>query len=372
MRLAVRRLGLIGVLAGLLLGFTGLVAHPHRAESAEPAQQSDATEVRVAIKPLEPFVVKAADGSYNGFSIELWDEIAKRNGWKTTYVWTETVSDLIDTVKRGDAEAGIAGISMTKTREDQVDFSYPMFDAGLQVMVGKSQRSTWRDSLSRIFSPILFKILGVILLLLVLVGHVIWLFNRHKEDYPTGYVHGVAEGMWIAGETLMTQSTPMNPRRHWSRLITFLWIFASVIFVANITASISSRLTVERIEGQIRGVDDLGNKRVVTVAKTTAAGELKQRGFVTNVQSVDNVVAAYELLDSGKVDAIVYDAPVLQYRAAHSGKGIEKVVGRVFHNEQYGIALPTGSKLQEQINAALLGLRDDGTYETLRTKYFGS
>jgi polar amino acid transport system substrate-binding protein len=372
MRMAVRKFRFAKVLAVLLVGALGSLAAPAVSNATEPAQQGPSTDVRVAIKPLEPFVNKAADGSYTGFSIELWNEIAKRNGWETTYVWTETVISLLDTVKRGDADAGIAGISMTREREEQVDFSYPMYESGLQVMVGKSQRSTWRDSLGRIFSPILFKILGVILLLLVLVGHVIWLFNRHKEDYPTGYFHGVAEGMWIAGETLMTQSTPMNPRRHWSRLITFLWIFASVIFVANITASISSRLTVERIEGQIRGVDDLANKRIATVANTTAQEELAARGFVANVQTVPNVVDAYELLDTGKIDAIVYDAPVLQYRAAHAGKGVEKVVGRLFHNEQYGIALPTGSILQEKVNAALLGLRGDGTYETLRTKYFGA
>jgi polar amino acid transport system substrate-binding protein len=368
---AVRKAGLIGVVVGLVLSVLGL-ADSGVGHAIEPSQQAAAMDIRVAIKPLEPFVTKTASGSYTGFSIELWDEIAKRNGWKTTYVWTDTVSSLLDTVKRGDAEAGIAGISMTKEREEEIDFSYPMYDAGLQVMVGKSQRSTWRDSVSRIFSPILFKILGVILLLLVLVGHVIWLFNRHKNEYPTGYLHGVAEGMWIAGETLMTQSTPMNPRRHWSRLITFLWIFSSVIFVANITASISSRLTVEQIEGQIRGIDDLANKRIATVTGTTAQGELKFRGFESNVQAVQTVDEAYVLLDTGKVDAIVYDAPVLQYRAAHAGKGIEKVVGKVFRNEQYAIALPTASKLKEPVDSALLGMRGDGTYETLRTKYFGA
>jgi polar amino acid transport system substrate-binding protein len=329
-------------------------------------------DVRVSIKPLDPFVVRTGDDAYTGFSIDLWNEIAKRNGWKTTYTWHETVSNLLAAVKEGKADAGIAGISMTKQREDEVDFSHSMFDdAGLQVMVGRSQSSTWRDTARRIFSPVLFKILGVIMILLVLVGNVIWLFNRNKPEYPKSYFHGVAEGMWIAGETLMTQSTPLNPNRHWSRLITFLWIFASVIFVANITASISSQLTVQKLDGRIAGIDDLGGMRIVTVAKTTAERELADRGYVGNVQTVDDVLKAYELLDTGKVDAIVYDAPVLQYRVAHGGKGKEKVVGKVFRREQYGIALPTDSPLKEEINSTLLAIRGDGTYERLRAKYFG-
>jgi polar amino acid transport system substrate-binding protein len=364
------RAGLLGVMFAAVV--TLLLAFGNTDASARPLpDQTEKTEIRVAIKPLDPFVAKAPDNSYSGFSIELWNEIAKRNGWTTTYVWNETVVDLLATVKRGDADAGIAGISMTAAREVDFDFSYPMYNAGLQVMVGKSQQATWRDSLRRIFSPTLFKILGLVFLLLILVGHVIWLFNRHHEDFPSGYLRGVPEGMWIAGETLMTQSTPRDPNKHWTRIVTFLWIFGSVIFVANITASISSRLTIESIEGRIRGIDDLSDKRIVTVANTTAAIELRFRGFSGNVQAVDNVTQAYELLDNGKVDAIVYDAPVLQYRAQHSGKGKEKVVGKVFRPEPYGIAFPNESPLKEQIDRSLLEMNADGAYETLRAKYFG-
>jgi polar amino acid transport system substrate-binding protein len=369
-----RRLNLAGLLGGVLAAFVALfVAFGSGAASAHPIPaQTEKTDIRVAIKPLEPFVVKVSDNTYSGFSIELWNEIAKRNGWTTTYVWNETVKDLLATVKSGGADAGIAGISMTAAREVDFDFSYSTYDAGLQVMVGKSQQSTWRDSLRRIFSPTLFKILGLVFLLLIIVGHVIWLFNRHHEDFPSSYLRGVPEGMWIAGETLMTQSTPRDPNKHWTRIVTFLWIFGSVIFVANITASISSRLTVESIEGRIRGIDDLSNKRIVTVGNTTAAAELAARGFSGNVQAVDNVLKAYELLDSGKVDAIVYDAPVLQYRAQHAGKGTERVVGKIFRPESYGIAVPDGSPLKEKVNSALLAMKDEGAFEVLRSKYFGA
>jgi polar amino acid transport system substrate-binding protein len=364
------RAGLFGGMLAIVVS-VALAFGPADASAHPVPAQTEQTVIRVAIKPLEPFVSKADDNSYSGFSIELWNEIAKRNGWKTTYVWNETVKDLLAMVKSGGADAGIAGISMTSAREAEFDFSYSTYDAGLQVMVGKSQQGTWRDSLRRILSPTLFKILGLVFLLLIIVGHVIWLFNRHHEDFPSSYLRGVPEGMWIAGETLMTQSTPRDPNKHWTRIVTFLWIFGSVIFVANITASISSRLTVESIEGRIRGIDDLSNKRIVTVANTTAATELTRRGFSGNVEAVDNVTKAYELLDSGKVDAIVYDAPVLQYRAQHGGKGNEKVVGKVFLQESYGVAVADGSPLNEKINSALLAMRGDGSYETLRAKYFG-
>ncbi len=40
---------------------------------------------RVGIKPLDPFVNRDGAAHYSGFSIELWDEVARRNGWATSY-----------------------------------------------------------------------------------------------------------------------------------------------------------------------------------------------------------------------------------------------------------------------------------------------
>jgi polar amino acid transport system substrate-binding protein len=325
--------------------------------------------IRVAIKPLEPFVSKRPDGSYYGFSVDLWDEVARRNGWSTEYVWNDTVTDLLQQVQGGKVDAGIAGISMTKEREAIVDFSYPMFTSGLQVMVPATSRSSWRDTLGRIFSPALFKLLGLVLLVLFIAGHFVWIFNRKRDDYPAGYIKGVAEGMWWAGTSITSnEATLRPPLRAWSRLITMLWIIAGIVSVANLTASISSGLTVKSIEGQVKGIDDVPGKRVVTVVGTTAASELSARGidFIERPAITD----AYAMLAAKEADVIVFDAPVLLYRASHAGKGKERVVGSIFRPEPYGIALPNGSELREQINATLLALNTDGTYTTIYNRYF--
>ena len=78
------------------------------------------------------------------------------------------------------------------------------------------------------------------------------------------------------------------------------------------------------------------------------------------------------MLELGQADALVYDAPVLLYYAANQGKGKVQVVGPIFNEETYGIALPTGSAYRKPINEALLRLKQDGTYDQLYTKWFGS
>jgi polar amino acid transport system substrate-binding protein len=78
-----------------------------------------------------------------------------------------------------------------------------------------------------------------------------------------------------------------------------------------------------------------------------------------------------DLVLKGDVDALVFDAPTLQYVAARRGNGLLHVVGPVFDPQKYGIAVPDGSALRKRINRALLEMYEDGRYRALYEKWFG-
>jgi polar amino acid transport system substrate-binding protein len=79
---------------------------------------------------------------------------------------------------------------------------------------------------------------------------------------------------------------------------------------------------------------------------------------------------AYELLKNDQVDAIVYDAPVLQYYVATSNDGRLIVVGDTFKREDYGIALPPNSAYEEEINKALLEISLNGRGDEIYRRWF--
>jgi polar amino acid transport system substrate-binding protein len=89
-------------------------------------------------------------------------------------------------------------------------------------------------------------------------------------------------------------------------------------------------------------------------------------------QQVTAIEEAYALLDKQQLDAIVYDSPVLHYYAAKGGQGKVRIVGALLKPEEYGIALPIGSPIREEINRALLALQADGTYAQLQARWFGA
>lgn len=80
---------------------------------------------------------------------------------------------------------------------------------------------------------------------------------------------------------------------------------------------------------------------------------------------------AYELLEDGRAQAVVFDYPVLLFYALNFGDSSVEVVGAPFNDEDYGIAFPTGSPLREEFNQALLQVREDGTYDRLYMEWFG-
>jgi ABC-type amino acid transport substrate-binding protein len=68
---------------------------------------------------------------------------------------------------------------------------------------------------------------------------------------------------------------------------------------------------------------------------------------------------------------VVFDAPVLRYHVANDGAGLMELAGPIFQTEDYGIAFPNGSELRKQADSALLSMREDGTYELIKQKWFG-
>ena len=86
---------LIGLVTGLFAG------------NMVTAQEENDT-LRVATKLFPPLVVAQGDG-FAGFSIQFWEAIAELTGIEYEFYEVETVTDQIEAVRNGEADAAIAG-----------------------------------------------------------------------------------------------------------------------------------------------------------------------------------------------------------------------------------------------------------------------
>jgi ABC-type amino acid transport substrate-binding protein len=119
----------------------------------------------------------------------------------------------------------------------------------------------------------------------------------------------------------------------------------------------------------VAGVEDLGGRRVATVAGTTAAEEMRTRPV--DLVEVDDIDEAGALLLAAEVEAVVYDAPALDWFSRGEGRGRTAIVGGVFDPEYYAVAAAEGSPLTERIDRALLEAREDGTWQRIHDEWFG-
>jgi polar amino acid transport system substrate-binding protein len=365
---------LIGGFLFVAIASPPVLAQPNQqnvnAPSRSPAAKIPKT-LNVGTRVGVPPFVFEENGQLTGFSIELWQKIAEELGVQYKLSKNSNVADLLSSVGEGKADLGIAAISITSGREEKFDFSYPMFESGLQIMVmAKGSGRNTPNLFALFFSPELLQLFGIMVLIVLIPAHIVWFFERGLEQgmgISTSYFPGIFEACWWAASTLATQADSM-PKAVMGRVIAVIWMFTSVVFVAYFTATVTTSLTVQQLSGAIQSPKDLPGKIVATTKGSTSAKFLSDR----NIQKLEftNIDDAYDSLLKGEANAIVFDSPVLLYYAAHAGKGKVQVVGEIFQKENYGIVFATNSPLRKPINNALLTLQEKGVYQDLHDKWF--
>ncbi len=370
--------GLLVAVVVLGLGGTAAAEPPPRQQLPAPGPVSpelldQATggdgRLSIAVRDIEPFAMPDGDG-WTGYSVELWEDAAEALGIPYDYVQVATVSEQLDAVRTGRTDAALGAISITAEREAEFDFSFPMYDSGLQILVRPESPGVWAQLLE-LFSTTVLYLLIVLVVLLVIVGHVVWLIERHtNDDFPHGYFAGVWEGIWWAIVTMTTIGYgDRTVQSKWGRLVAMIWMLVGLVLVAHFTAVITSVLTADRLRSEVRSVSDLYGRSVVTVAATTSSKYLQDVAVpATEVESVEE---AFGRVASGEAEAMVYDSPVLRYLVEQQGRDDLQVVGPLIRPQGYGMAFSVGNPLVAPIDLEFLQLREDGTTADLDEQYFG-
>lgn len=129
-------------------------------------------------------------------------------------------------------------------------------------------------------------------------------------------------------------------------------------------------IVLVRKDSTVKSIDDLKGKKIAAQIGTT--GEMKARtvegATVTTFNTQDE--AALELKNGG-CDAVIGDAPVMDFYLSKGGSKYSMTVGQKMEAEQYGIALKKGNKLVGEINKAMAELKKSGEFDKIYKQWFG-
>jgi len=379
----------------LLLSFAALLlvilfagaAHAQRRQPQPqppqpPPQPKLQSQVNAAVFLFTPFAIEQY-GSLDGFSIDLWNAIAARMQIKTTnfYVvpghdtsamWENVKSE----VRSGGFDVLVTPVFINSARDAEYDFSYPVMETGLQIMVRAGSESAlpahpFIALIGLLLSQRMLLWLGIGMSLILIPAHLIWLFDRRYPDGITqgkGYFPGIFLALVWAASSLVVQ-TQQLPVSWVARVIAVVWMFAGVVFVAYYTAQLTTTLTVQQIRGSIEGLSDLPGKQVGTLVNSDAADYLRAKNV--QVQAFEQPEEMFQALLDKKVDAVVAAAPILLYYTSRRGNGQVKIVGAQFNAAPFAMLFPLGSPLRRRVDSALIALRENGAYQEIYEKWFG-
>jgi arginine/lysine/histidine/glutamine transport system substrate-binding/permease protein len=126
---------------------------------------------------------------------------------------------------------------------------------------------------------------------------------------------------------------------------------------------------VRRDGPSIASLEAMADRRVaVQIGSTGALAVAKVRG--AEIASFNSAPLALQELINGNVDAYVNDLPATQYAIQRAGLKEVRISSRPLTSDFYGIALPKGSTLRQQVDRGLTIVLADGQLDRLHRRWF--
>jgi ABC-type amino acid transport substrate-binding protein len=303
-----------------------------------------------------PFAIHTDDGQWSGLSVELVQQVAQTLGVEVE--WREYDYDLptlVHAVEHGRLDAAIAPLPMTAPAEERLDFSHVYFRTGLGIAVRqRSLHPAWGIVRGLMSWPFLVAVAGLGSVLFGM-GILVWLLERRRNPrhFHPHFVRGIADGVWWSAVTMTTVGYgDKAPVTGAGRLVSLLWMFASIFLMAFFAAMLASSFTAVRLQPSVAGPEDLAWARVAVVTGTS--GEEFLRSQARQVRAYPFVIQACKALQRGEVEAVVYNKAILSYMIRDYGWKELSVLPQILVAEEYAILLPSGSPLREALNRAVL------------------
>ena len=292
------------------------------------AQSLPVQPVIVGVKEAPPFVIKNKDGTWDGLSIDLLQEISKE--MKFTYQIKELpLEQLLSGVQTGELVMAIAAITITPEREEVVDFSSPYFAAGYGIMTIPYRQYVY-SALIWVFLCVLSFIFFFALLY--------WLAERKvNPDIGEKFFPGIFHAMYFILYTAVTVGYGDITKTPNGKKVNAVTMLLSTVLLSVLTGYVVSVFQQKDITNKFED-GRLVKRSIATVNGSSGERWLRHEGI--DPWTFSNLEDAISMLRDGKVDGVFYDAPVLQALNRTHAYSDLLVLDKTFGSQFYGIVVP--------------------------------
>ena len=326
----------------------------------------------VGYAPAAPFIIEKEGGRLEGINVWLWKRVSEDLGLPYTMV-RMNFSQMLDSLKAGNIDVCINPLTITSDRSKEMEFTDSFYASHSTIVVAKKSSFQKIKQFVQSFFQLNF-LRGFLLLFFILMffGILAWLFERRKnpQDFRPG-AKGLWDGLWWSVVTLTTVGYgDKAPKTRMGKITALGLMFAGLLFVSGLTASIASSLTVNQLANETADFSDFKDRRVGTV-KSSEADEFLRTHFFKNVQTYDGVVPGLVDLKKRKIEAFIYDAPIVRHRIKKDSSLQQlEVLPLKFDVQFYAFGVNKDSvELEQAISLRILEIIESPQWQVVLSEY---
>jgi len=261
-----------------------------------------------------PFIIKNND-RLEGINIWLWKRVAKDLNLPYR-IMPMGFSDMLDSLATGGIDVSINPLTITGDRSKRMEFTHSFYASNATIAV--AEQSSFQKLVQFIKGFLNLNFLKGFLILISIIaifGFMGWYFERRENpEHFRGGFRGLWDGLWWSAVTLTTVGYgDKAPKSGFGKMAALILMFTGLLFISGLTASIASSLTVDQLNSSPDGFNEFKERAVGTV-KSTGTVQFLRSHFFKDIHEYADVTSGLKEVDTRKIDAFIYDEPILKYR----------------------------------------------------------
>ncbi|XP_050679068.1 glutamate receptor ionotropic, kainate 3-like isoform X2 [Leptidea sinapis] len=343
---------------------------------------------------------------YEGFGIEIIEELAKMNEFNYTFEiqedgvygsldsktqkWNGMMEKIID----GRADFAITDLTITSARQKAVDFTSPFMNLGITILYKKPTKQP--PDLFSFISPFSYQVWGWLAGAYVGVSVLLFILGRlAPEEWQNPYPciaepetldnqFTLANSFWFTLGSVLTQGSEIAPIAVSTRMAGSMWWFFTLIMVSSYTANLAAFLTVESKFYAIKSVSDLANNPYDITYGAKKGGAtfgffkesdnlLYQKMYLymeshPELMTQTNDIGLERVKSDKEKYAFLMESTSIEYMVERNCDVAQ--VGGLLDSKGYGIAMKKNSPYRQPMSESILQLQEQGKITRMKDKWW--